>query len=119
MTDQSGREKYTAQTFIDAIPGSAGIITTIAKRVGCDWHTAKKYIYGHSTVLEAYEDECQGMGDLAEVELYKLIKSGDLGAIKFYLATKMKARGYVERTEVTGKDGGPLELQWADGTAVE
>ena len=35
---------YTAAQFIAAIPGTGGIITKIAEKVGCAWHTAKKYI---------------------------------------------------------------------------
>lgn len=39
-----GKNLYTAAQFIEAIPGTGGIISAIAKRVGCDWITAKKYI---------------------------------------------------------------------------
>ena len=35
---------YKTQQFLDAIPGTGGIITAIAKRLGCSWHTAKKRI---------------------------------------------------------------------------
>jgi len=31
------RAVYTAEQFIKAIPGSGGIISTIARRVGCGW----------------------------------------------------------------------------------
>jgi len=37
-------DHYKASQFIAAIPGSAGIISIIARRVGCDWNTAKKYV---------------------------------------------------------------------------
>jgi len=35
---------FLLKQFIDAIPGSGGIITTIAKRVGCSWNTAKNIL---------------------------------------------------------------------------
>ena len=94
-----GAEQYKAQQFIDAIPGSAGIITTIARRVGCAWHTAKKYIEKYATAKRAYEDECESILDLAEVEAIKLIKERDSSMIRWYLSTKGKNRGYVERVE--------------------
>jgi hypothetical protein len=31
-------------------------------------------------------------------------------AVKFYLSTKAKDRGYVERQEITGADGGPVQI---------
>ena len=46
--------------------------------------------------------------DLAESKLYEMIKSGDKIAIIFFLNCQGKARGYVERQELTGKEGVPL-----------
>ena len=103
--------QFTAQQFIDAIPGSGGIITHIARKVGCEWHTAKRYIDGHESVKRAYDNECQTVLDVAELELIKSVKSGDLSAIKFYLSTKGKSRGYIERQEVTGAGGGPIAVK--------
>jgi hypothetical protein len=95
----AGADQYRAADFIAAIPGSGGIVTTIAKRVGCAWHTAKKYIDGYPTVKRIYDDECEGVLDLAEVKLIEAIKGGELAAIKYYLSTKGKGRGYTERVE--------------------
>ena len=94
------RAHYTAAQFIEAIAGSAGIVTTIAKRVGCTWHTAKKYIEKHPTVAKAYIAECETVTDMAESNLFKAMRSGDPWALKFYLATKGKGRGYVQKSEV-------------------
>lgn len=94
-----GAEQYRAQQFIDVIPGTAGIITTIARRVGCSWHTAKKYIDKYATVRQVYESECDSMLDRAELEAHKLIEKGDGSMIRWYLSTKGKHRGYVERVE--------------------
>ena len=102
MSDRAGKSRpnYTAKQFIAAIPDTGGIITTIAKKVGCDWHTAKKYIDNHPSVARAYADECEKIGDLAERGLFKAIKTEDLSAIKFYLTTKARGRGYAFKHEV-------------------
>ena len=107
--------QYKAQEFIDAIPGTGGIITTIAKRVGCAWHTAAKYIQEYATVKRAYDDETETIADLAEVGLIKALKAEDGSMIRFYLTTKARHRGYVvkQEMEVTGKDGGPLVVNIA------
>jgi hypothetical protein len=91
---------YTAEQFIKAIPGSAGIISTIAKRVGCVWHTAKKYIDKMPTVQRAYRDECEAVLDLAETKLLSAINEGDGTMIRYYLSTKGKNRGFSERYEI-------------------
>ena len=46
--------------------------------------------------------------DFAESELMKLIKDGNVAATIFFLKTQGKARGYIERQEVTGADGAPI-----------
>ncbi len=107
---------YTAQTFIDAIPGTGGIISAIARKVGCEWNTAKKYIDNYPTVRAAYDAECEAMLDLAESTVLKNIKDGDTADAKWYLTKKGKRRGYGDSVELTGEGGGPLviRLTWGD-----
>lgn len=107
----SGRNQYKAEKFIDAIKDSGGIVSTIAKRVGCDWHTAKKYIDTYATVTQAYQDECERVLDLAESKTIEMINEKDGTMIRYYLSTKGKHRGYTEKQQIehTGKDGGPIE----------
>lgn len=116
----AGSNQYKAQQFIDVIPGSGGIISTIARRAGCAWHTAKKYIELYSTVKGAYDDECEAVLDMAESKVIEAMNDGDGPMLRYYLSTKGKARGYVERVqqEITGKDGGAVELKWPDGSKV-
>jgi hypothetical protein len=104
-----GKGLYTAEQFIKAIPGTGGIITAIARKVGCEWNTAKRYIEEYPTIKQAYDNECESMLDMAETELFKAVKSGKDWAIKYTLATKGKKRGYVERAELTGPGGGQIE----------
>jgi len=81
---------YAAGVFINAIPGTGGIITTIARRVGCSWATAKKYISNMPTVRQAYQDECETAIDMAESILMKSIQEGDVQSAKWYLERKRK-----------------------------
>lgn len=92
--------KYTTQQFIEAIRGSAGIISTIADRVGCAWHTAKKYIETYPSIQEAYDDECQRVLDMAEAHLLKAIREGDSATIRWYLSHKGRHRGYGDAVHV-------------------
>ena len=66
------------------------IVATLAKRVGCDWHTAKKYIDEYPTVRQAYDDECETVNDVAESTLITAIKDGDVASAKWWLTKKRK-----------------------------
>lgn len=86
----ANRNQYKAIEFIEAIPGTGGIIATIADRVGCDWHTAKKYIEEYTTVQQAYQDECERVSDLATSTVLKAIRDGDVPTAKWWLSKKRK-----------------------------
>lgn len=105
------RANYTAQQFIDAIPGSGGIISTIARRVGCSWHTAKKYIENYVTVKRAYDDEVGTVGDMVDsiiIRNLQLIseeqkaskKPVDITDAKWYATVKLANRGYSPKQQV-------------------
>lgn len=101
---------YTTQIFIEAIPGTGGIISAIARKVGCDWDTARTWINKYPTVKIAYDNECETVLDMAESTVLKSIKDGDTQDAKWYLSKKGKHRGYAERVEVTGADGEPFKV---------
>ena len=92
-----GKNKYTAEQFIKAIPGTGGIISAIARKVDCEWNTAKAYIDKYPTIKQAYDNECQTILDMAETGLYKAIREGKDWAIKYILSTKGKSRGSYRR----------------------
>ena len=102
----AGRNGYKAQVFIDAIPGSGGIIATIAERVGCAWNTAKKYIEEYPTVQQAYKDECEVINDKAESTLITAIEGGDVSSAKWWL-TKKRKQTFGEALDITS-DGEPI-----------
>lgn len=105
-TRQTKPEQFTAQQFIDAIPGTGGIISALARKVGCAWHTAQKYIDSYPTVKQAYENECAGIDDLAETTVIKAIKGGDLGAAKWWLEKRRRDK-FSDRLEVKAEISGP------------
>jgi hypothetical protein len=82
-----------------AIVSSGGIISVIAKRLKCDWHTANKYILQFE-LMDSVIAEKESLLDLAESKLLENIKQGDNTAILFYLKTQGKKRGYIEKSAV-------------------
>lgn len=62
----------------------------------------------------ACDDVTEVVIDFVEDSLYKQIREGNTTACIFYLKTKAKHRGYVERIETTGKDGGPIQTELSE-----
>ena len=108
--------KYVASDFTKAIPGTGGIISTIAKRVGCDWWTVKRAIERYPSVKEAYDAECETVNDLAESTLIKAIRDGDVASAKWWL-TKKRKRVFGDAVDITtGGEKLHIVIGWdADG----
>ena len=103
---------YTKEQVEKAIKGSFGIVSKIAKTLDdCSWHTAKKYVEHWEETRAAYADEAERSLDLSESKLLQAVNAGDGPMIRFHLATKGKNRGYAERRELTGAEGGPVKVQ--------
>ncbi len=96
------KRDYTTAQFIKAIKGSGGIITTIAKRIGCDWHTADNFIKAHPTVLAVLnrrKGSHPGHGRGYAAQEYP---GGNSADSKWYLTKRGKHRGYEESKEIIG-----------------
>lgn len=104
--------RYTVEQFIKAIPGSGGAITPIAKKVGCDWHTAKKWIEDHPTLKRAFEGERHGITDKARYNVVKAIIEGDLQTSKWWLQVMDDEFIPKQQVQGTGQGGAiPIEIR--------
>lgn len=107
----SKKREETAARIIAAISESSGLLTLAAKKAGLGYSTVWRYTQEFPAVKQAVIEAKERMLDFAEGKLYEKIKSGDNAAIIFYLKTQGKARGYVERQEVTGEGGQPIKTE--------
>ena len=105
-------EKFTSSQIIDALREKHGNMSAAARYLGCDRHTIGRYIETYSTVKAVYEEERETLIDFAENQLFQQVKEGNITAIIFTLKTIGKHRGYVERQEVTGANGGAIIVDW-------
>lgn len=107
---------FTAAQMITALQHTHGLIALAAEHLGCDWHTIYNYVKRYPSVEAELHRQRERTTDLAEQKLFDAIAAGEAWAINFYLKTQGKDRGYVERHEVTGKDGASLHihLSWDD-----
>jgi len=103
--------KHTLDEIIRAIKGSSGIKLVIARSLGVHRNTVNNYLKKYVSAREAYIDEIEAVGDFAESVIIKSIKNEDVETAKWYARFKLKDRGYSERQEVTGADGGKIETK--------
>ena len=99
--------------LIVALEKSLGIVTTACKAVNLDRTTFYRY-YNDDPEFKAAVDDIENIAlDFAESQLHKQIQKGEVSSTIFYLKTKGKHRGYIEKVhqEHTGKDGGPIQSE--------
>lgn len=96
---------YTDKQIIDALVKTGGNISAAARALGASRATIHKRIDKSETVKEEYDSVNEANLDLAENNLIDLIKNPEhkdhFGALKFYLRTKARTRGYGDRMDIT------------------
>lgn len=93
--------KHTKNEYKEAIKNSGGILAVAAQKLGISRGAASLYVNkpGNEDLIQLLKEEKEQMMDMAENKLFKLIEQGDFQAIKFYLVSQAKARGYVDKVE--------------------
>lgn len=98
--------------FIEAIKSSFGLLTRACDVVNINFQTYRNWYKKDPEFAEqvdnAVTDAYEKTTDMAEGKLYQAINKGEMTGIIFYLKTRGKKRGYIERQEITGKDGESL-----------
>lgn len=101
------KTEHHKKAIIDALEKSLGVVTTACKNVGIGRTTFYEWMKDDQD-FEQEVNEIQNIAlDFAESQLHKQIGDGSTAATIFYLKTKGKKRGYIERQEITGADGMP------------
>lgn len=101
--------RYSDKQLAEALKRSKGMVYVAAKSLGCSHNTILKRLMKSERLRAVKEAEEGLILDVAESRLGQRVYEGELGAIKFLLATKGKGRGYVERVEQSGPDGGSIQ----------
>lgn len=105
------RNELVADNVIKMIHEKSGNVSNVAKFFQLSRQTMHKYINDHPTVQAALEESREKMIDNVESALYSQALAGNTTAMIFFLKTRGKKRGYVERQEITGKDGNDVTIK--------
>jgi len=107
---KTNKIQHTKKALIEALEKTLGIVTTACKIAGVDRGTFYRYYNEDKDFAKAVKDIENVTFDFVESQLHKQIKDNNTASTIFYAKTKMKNRGYVERQEITGKDGEAIEI---------
>lgn len=87
--------------MIEALRSSLGIVSDACKTIDICRQQHYTWMKEDAEYKQAVEDISEETIDFAETALKKRIEAGDTTAIIFYLKTKGKGRGYIEKTELS------------------
>jgi hypothetical protein len=93
-------EQLKKEQLLEALVKSLGIVSTACLSVGVSRTTYYKYYNEDGQFKDQVDDISDIAIDFAESKLFDLIKEGNITAVIFYLKTKGKKRGYIEKQEI-------------------
>lgn len=102
------KTEHNKKAVLEALEKSLGVVTTACKLAGVGRTQYYQWLKDDSEFRKQVDDVANITLDFAESQLHKQIKDGSVPATIFYLKTKGKNRGYVERQEISGIDGQKL-----------
>ena len=97
MQDRTEKGKIA---MLEALEKTLGVVTSACKLVGIDRTTHYQWLKDDEAYKLAVKSIDDVAIDFAESHLHKQIKKGGTQATIFYLKTKGKKRGYVEKQEL-------------------
>lgn len=97
MRSGVNRVEENKEKLLEALTKTRGIVAYACQTVGISRKTFYNYVNTDDAFAEQVDDIVELQIDVAEAALLKKIKKENLAAIIFYLKTKGKKRGYVEK----------------------
>jgi len=88
------------KAMLKSLEKSLGVVTAACIEVGIDRKTHYQWLKDDEDYRKQVDDITDIAIDFSETQLYKKINEGDTASIIFFLKTKGKKRGYVERQEI-------------------
>ena len=105
------KQQHKKESIINALEQTLGVVTSACKIVGINRSTFYRWLEDDAEFKRDVNDISNIALDFAESKLHEQIRDNNTTATIFYLKTKGKKRGYIERQEITGADGMPTNFQ--------
>ena len=111
--------KLTKDGVTEALKKTNANISLAAKSLGVNRSSLYRFIERSPDLKELITDERESLVDIAESALKSAVVAKEAWAVCFTLKTIGKHRGYVERVEQTGANGGPVQHNLLSTNSVD
>lgn len=112
MASSTNQTTLKKQKFVELFFTKVGNISELCKSVGIHRSTYYVWMQEDEKFKAKIEAEMEGLIDFAESKLFNLMNDKNVTAIIFFLKTRAKSRGYIEKVEqvISGDEFKPLKV---------
>ena len=103
--------------MLEALQNSRGVVTTACEASGVPRSSFYRYMEDDTVFAEAVKDIDNTAIDFVENKLFQQIETGNTACIIFFLKTRAKHRGYVEKTET--EHSGSVAIEQITGIEIK
>lgn len=111
--------RLTVKGVAEQLRKHHGVKAGVAKAFGVTRSAVTQYMDAHPELKVIQGEGMEEALDLGEAALIASVVKREPWAVKYLLSTQGKGRGYVERQEVTGKDGGDITVKVLRGVSMD
>lgn len=104
------KKRLTVATVTEQLQSAFGNISAVASVFGVTRAAVYGFIEDHPELKAVLKDARETLLDDAESSLHAAVLGSEGWAVCFALKCLGKERGYVERQEITGANGGGVEI---------
>jgi len=101
--------KLTKQEIQEAIPKTHGVKKYLAEKLSVDRQTIYRYFDRYPDLEEASQEYLDSITDEAEHHLIEAVRAGNPWAVRYWLSTRGKNRGYSTKQEATFNGMYPMQ----------
>lgn len=107
---------YTNEQIIEALNKTHGGMYLAAESLGCSYKTIQRRAEKVKAIQDIIDKYSGRRTDVALLKLEQAIQNGEPWALTLQIMKSKdgRSRGYVERQEVSGPDGGPILVSWKE-----
>jgi len=110
MAKKENKTDINKKIFLKALERSLGIVTTACSKTNLSRAQFYKWMEVDPIFKKSVDDIAENVIDFAESKFFKSIDSGNVSAQIFFLKTRGRSRGYIEKTELDVKIDKQIDL---------